>query len=220
MPQKKRERMRVLSALAPPEICISPGRGKPTCSRFRHTRTFPDQAGEFRRTRKAGRRISRQCGNKKRRLHMQPPHTSVLRAHSSGNPTRRRKPDRRRRRRRAARAKPRSRPSTWRAVENPSNRPVMRPVSSTSMFSAAGFFGQPGHGHDVARQRHHEPGACRNLHIAHRDAEIARRPSLVWSSEKLYWVFAMHTGMPPKPRPSSCLISFFAAGVKSTPSAR
>ena len=44
-------------------------------------------------------------------------------------------------------------------------------------------------------------------------------PSLVWSSENEYWVLAMHTGMPPKPRLSSLAISLEAAGSKFTPSA-
>ena len=44
-------------------------------------------------------------------------------------------------------------------------------------------------------------------------------PSFFASSEKLYCVFAMHTGMPPKPRPSSFASSAAAFGSKSTPSA-
>ena len=44
-------------------------------------------------------------------------------------------------------------------------------------------------------------------------------PSFDASSLKEYYVFAMHTGMPPNPSASSCASSFFAAGVKTTPSA-
>ena len=45
-------------------------------------------------------------------------------------------------------------------------------------------------------------------------------PSFVWSSLKLYWVLAMHTGMPPKPSFSSFASSLAALASKSTPSAR
>ena len=44
-------------------------------------------------------------------------------------------------------------------------------------------------------------------------------PSRAGSSEKLYWVFAMQTGSLPKPRASSSVSCFLAAGVRTAPSA-
>src|SRR4051794_31238119 len=74
-----------------------------------------------------------------------------------------------------------------------------------------GNFWEPGHGHDIAGQRHHEAGSCGGIYIPDGEPEAGRTAQLVRSSEKEYWVLAMQTGVCPKPIASHCAMFFSAA---------
>ena len=63
-----------------------------------------------------------------------------------------------------------------------------------SIVSAAGTFGKPRHGHDVAGQHDHETGPGRNPHVAQRNVEVLGPALQPGSVESEYCVLAMQIG--------------------------
>ena len=95
--------------------------------------------------------------------------------------------------------------------------PLMRPFSSTSIFSAAGTLGRPGMVMIAPVSATIKPAPAETFSPRTVTRKSFGAPSRAGSSEKLYWVLAMQTGRPPKPSASSCAASFLAAGVRSAP---
>ncbi len=79
----------------------------------------------------------------------------------------------------------------------------MTPFSSTSIFSAAGTLGNPGMVmmSPVCTTTKPAPALTRTLDTV--TVNPSGRPSFPGSSDREYWVLAMHTGRPPKPMASS-----------------
>ena len=110
------------------------------------------------------------------------------------------------------------RPHTKRcAGANAQNRPVMRPSSSTSMFSAAGTFGRPGIVSTSPVSATRKPAPADTVTLRTVTVKPAGAPSSAGSSDRLACVLAMHTGRPPKPSASSSRICLRAAGRISAP---
>jgi len=62
-------------------------------------------------------------------------------------------------------------------------RPVARLPEIIFMCAAAGTFGNPGIGHDIAANRHDETRPCGKAQFVHLDPEASRRPRRSGSSE-------------------------------------
>ena len=95
----------------------------------------------------------------------------------------------------------------------------MRPVSSTSIFSAAGTLGRPGMVMMSPVRATINPAPALTFRFRTVTVKPRGAPSSAGSSEKEYWVLAMQMGSAPKPSSVSCLACFFALAVKTTPSA-
>ena len=89
------------------------------------------------------------------------------------------------------------------------------PFSSTSILSAAGFFGSPGIVMMEPVSATTKPAPAHTYASRTVRSNPSGRPSFFWSSDKEYWVFAMQTGRSPKPISVIFAIAFFAAGRRS-----
>ena len=97
----------------------------------------------------------------------------------------------------------------------PQNNPVIFPSLSTSIFSAAGTLGRPGMVMMSPVRATMNPAPALTFRFRTVTVKPSGAPSRVGSSDREYWVFAMHTGRSPKPRSKSCLACFWAAGVRT-----
>ena len=73
----------------------------------------------------------------------------------------------------------------------------MTPFSSTSMFSAAGTLGRPGMVMMSPVSTTTKPAPAETFTFCTLMRKPVGAPSLPASSEREYWVLAMHTGRPP-----------------------
>ena len=92
------------------------------------------------------------------------------------------------------------------------NSPDILPVLSTSMRSAAGSFGSPGIVSTSPVSATMKPAPAETLTSRTVTVKSSGAPSFVLSSEKLYCVFAMHTGMCAMPSAVSRSICAAASG--------
>ena len=93
------------------------------------------------------------------------------------------------------------------------------PLTSTSIFSAAGTLGRPGIFIIVPVKATIKPAPADTVRSLIVILKPVGLPSFVWSSVSEYWFFAIQIGMLPNPSFSKSATILLAAGVNSTPSA-
>ena len=92
------------------------------------------------------------------------------------------------------------------------NKPLITPLLSTSIFSAAGIFGSPGMVMISPSRPTTNPAPAETLTFLTVTVKFYGAPSFDASSEKEYCVFAMQTGQCPNPSFSRLSICFDADG--------
>ena len=93
---------------------------------------------------------------------------------------------------------------------------MILPVSSTSILTAAGTFGRPGIVMIAPVRATMKPAPAEILRLRTVTSKSVGAPSFVWSSVKLYCVFATQIGQLPNPRPSNSFACFLASAVRTT----
>ena len=84
-------------------------------------------------------------------------------------------------------------------ADSDQNRPLMRPFSSTSIFSAAGTRGRPGIVMMSPVSTTTKPAPAETFTFLTVTVKPSGAPSFCGSSEKLYWVLATQIGSRSKP---------------------
>ena len=95
----------------------------------------------------------------------------------------------------------------------------MVPSGCTRIFSADGVLDNPGMVMMSPASATTNPAPADGRMSRTCSVKPLGAPSLVGSSEKEYYVFAMHTGVSPRPWAGSCSSARSAAGPNATPSA-